>query len=377
MFFTLLIILNVLSILVLAYWLVIYLTEFKKLPKLTYEDVSSNIKISIIIPVRNEESKIERSLNSILRQKGVISQIIVVDDSSTDGTRSVVEEYSKRYRNIELIEADGRPHDSIGKSWPSYLGYTKAEHEYLLFLDADTVLLDETILVKSVRTLEKWRLGYMSLFPSFGLSTIWARLTYPLYINTVVLFERFSKINRDDSSKCFLVGSFSLFKREVYEIVGGHMSALTEVIEDKTLGEKIRALGFNFRLFNGSGIVKSSVEAGMKNVWYSVVRFISGLKNKGKVTLFLLFFYFIVFLIPLVSAFTILDSFSIIWASSIFLSTVLNSLELSRNKQNLVYALGYPVAVLLLISALLYVSVSLWRGRIEFKWKDRRYIIKV
>mgnify|MGYP001772622494 CR=1 FL=1 len=377
MFFTVLIILNILSIIVLAYWLVVYIKEFKKLPKLAYEDVSSPIEISIIMPVRNEESRIEKSLSSVLKQNNVVSQIIIVDDSSIDRTRSIVEEYSKRYRNIELIEADGRPLDSIGKSWPSYLGYTKAKHDYLLFLDADTVLLDEEILAKSVRTLEKLRLDYISLFPSFELSTVWARLTYPLYINTVVLFERFSKINRDNSSKCFLIGAFSLFRKRVYEIVGGHMSVINEIVEDKVLGEKLRALGFNFRLFNGSGIVKSSVEAGIKDVWYSVVRFISGLRNKSKVTIFLLFFYVIVFLIPLISAFTMLGSFSITWIPSILLSIVLNGLELSRNKQNLIYALGYPLAVLLLISTLLYVLVSLLRGKIEFKWKDRRYIVKV
>ncbi|MCL7391116.1 MAG: glycosyltransferase, partial [Thaumarchaeota archaeon] len=367
-------ILNILSISILAYWIGVHYVEFRKLPKLIDENNNSTTKnVSIIIPVRNEGVKIRRCLDSILKQRGIVPQIIVVDDSSIDDTKNIIKEYSRKHP-IEMIEASNRPPDTIGKGWPCYLGYKRAENDYLLFLDADTVLLDEKVLVNSIKTLESLKLDYLSLFPRFELAGISARFTYPLYINTVLLFERFSKVNRDNSNKCFLVGAFSLFKRRAYESAGSHLQVLSEILEDKILGEKIRALGFNFRLFNGSRIVETIVQAGIKDLWFSVIRFIAGLKEKSTVTILLLLFYLMIFVIPLVSVFILSSYYAIVCILSMILSITLNSLELARNKHSIVYALGYPIAVFVLVTALIYLLASLYRGRIEFKWKDRTYI---
>ncbi|MCL7389075.1 MAG: glycosyltransferase [Thaumarchaeota archaeon] len=366
-------ILNILSISILAYWIGVHYVEFRKLPKLIDENNNSTTKnVSIIIPVRNEGVKIRRCLDSILKQRGIVPQIIVVDDSSIDDTKNIIKEYSRKHP-IEMIEASNRPPDTIGKGWPCYLGYKRAENDYLLFLDADTVLLDEKVLVNSIKTLESLKLDYLSLFPRFELAGISARFTYPLYINTVLLFERFSKVNRDNSNKCFLVGAFSLFKRRAYESAGSHLQVLSEILEDKILGEKIRALGFNFRLFNGSRIVETIVQAGIKDLWFSVIRFIAGLKEKSTVTTLLLLFYLMIFVIPLVSVFILSSYYAIVCILSMILSITLNSLELARNKHSIVYALGYPIAVFVLVTALIYLLASIYRGRIEFKWKDRTY----
>ncbi|MEM3865358.1 MAG: glycosyltransferase, partial [Nitrososphaerota archaeon] len=81
---------NILSIIVLAYWLRVYILETRRLPRLIDEDAGPSTRVSIIIPVRNEESRIGKCLDSVLRQRGVVSQVIVVDDSSVDDTRKVV-----------------------------------------------------------------------------------------------------------------------------------------------------------------------------------------------------------------------------------------------------------------------------------------------
>ena len=376
MFTTILMALNILSILVLIYWIGVHYVEFKRLPRLLSEDNNSATNISVIIPVRNEELRIRGCLDSLLKQKGVVPQIIVVDDLSVDDTKNIVKEYSKKY-SIEIIELNNRPPGAIGKGWPCYVGYSRAENDYLLFLDADTMLLDENVLKDSIKTLRSLKLDYLSIFPRFELVRISTRFIYPLYINTVILFERFSEINKDYSDKCFLIGAFSLFKREAYESIGGHIQVMDEILEDKVLGEKIRALGFNFRLFNGSRIVKNIVDVGIKDVWFSVIRFIVGLKKKVTVTVSLLLFYFIVFVIPLVSAFIIVDSYAVAWIYSMLLSIILNSMELSRNKHSFIYSLGYIIAVFILVAVLLYILISLIRRRIEFRWRDRRYIVKV
>lgn len=88
-------------------------------------------KLSIVMPVYNEEEKIEKCLASIREQDypGKI-EIVFVDDNSTDRTLKI----AKRFR-IKLI-VNGKHDYDIGKS----LGIKKATGEYIMFLDGDNIL---------------------------------------------------------------------------------------------------------------------------------------------------------------------------------------------------------------------------------------------
>ena len=52
-------------------------------------------KVSIIVPVRNEENRIEATLDSLQRLEYPNFEVIIVDGSSEDGTRGVAERYGK------------------------------------------------------------------------------------------------------------------------------------------------------------------------------------------------------------------------------------------------------------------------------------------
>jgi glycosyltransferase involved in cell wall biosynthesis len=58
-------------------------------------------KLSIIIPVYNEANNIENAIKSVVDvslPNGIEREIIVVDDASKDGTRSVLERIEKQYQ---------------------------------------------------------------------------------------------------------------------------------------------------------------------------------------------------------------------------------------------------------------------------------------
>src|SRR3954468_9570902 len=52
-------------------------------------------KVSIIVPARNEEDNLDRCLRSLVVQRGVPFEIIVVDDGSTDLTREIAESFTR------------------------------------------------------------------------------------------------------------------------------------------------------------------------------------------------------------------------------------------------------------------------------------------
>ena len=64
--------------------------------------------VTVVIPVRNEESEIDSCLDSIRRQSYANLQILVVDGMSTDGTRDRVRRHSSADPRIELLDNEGR-----------------------------------------------------------------------------------------------------------------------------------------------------------------------------------------------------------------------------------------------------------------------------
>ena len=69
------------------------------------------MKLSIIIPARNEERAVEKTLSALLctlRAEAIPFEIIVVDDGSTDRTPFVVQRLTMRYPEVRLVQNMGQ-----------------------------------------------------------------------------------------------------------------------------------------------------------------------------------------------------------------------------------------------------------------------------
>ena len=88
------------------------------------------VELSIIIPTFNEEEYLPRLLESIERQWGNNREIIIADNNSTDKTVEIAKRYGAR-----IVEG-GLP--AVARN----NGARAARGEYLLFVDADTVMPD-------------------------------------------------------------------------------------------------------------------------------------------------------------------------------------------------------------------------------------------
>lgn len=84
-------------------------------------------KISVIIPVYNEELAISKCLNSLKQQSYKNFEIIVVDDGSTDSTKSVIKPFG-----VILLEQQHK-----GPGTARNLGAKHAKGDILVFVDAD------------------------------------------------------------------------------------------------------------------------------------------------------------------------------------------------------------------------------------------------
>lgn len=92
-----------------------------------------NVAISIIIPTYNVEEYIDECLISLLSQTFQNFEIIIIDDSSTDNTLSIIRKYQKMDYRIKFVEKTRK----CGSGGSRNLGMEYARGKYLLFMDAD------------------------------------------------------------------------------------------------------------------------------------------------------------------------------------------------------------------------------------------------
>ncbi len=93
-------------------------------------------EISVIIPVYNLEEYIGATLQSLILQEGVRLEVLVIDDGSTDNTKSIVEKYVKKYPYIKLL-CNERMKGVSGARNTALLHMTG---ETFFFLDGDDIL---------------------------------------------------------------------------------------------------------------------------------------------------------------------------------------------------------------------------------------------
>ena len=96
--------------------------------------------VSVIVPVYNAKKWIGRCLNSIKNQTYSDIEVIVVDDGSVDGGRTIAERIAcddKRFRVY--------PNSNHGVGYTRNFGISKAKGEYLAFVDSDDYIAQDYI----------------------------------------------------------------------------------------------------------------------------------------------------------------------------------------------------------------------------------------
>lgn len=89
-------------------------------------------KLSVVIPVYNVEPYLRECLDSVLSQSYADWEAVCVNDGSTDGSATILEEYAAKDQRIQVITRSNG-----GLSAARNTGMNAAQGEYILFLDSD------------------------------------------------------------------------------------------------------------------------------------------------------------------------------------------------------------------------------------------------
>lgn len=179
----------------------------------------NNPLVSVIVTTKNEEKNINRLLSSIKKQTYFPIEIIVVDNSSTDGTQKAARQFTKKVVNFG-------PERSAQRNF----GIIKSTGKFFIFLDADMELSPKVIEdCVDVVSRDK-KIGAVIIPEQSVAQTFWEK---------VKAFERSFYVEEGDNT----IEAARFFKKEAYTKAGGYDESITGP-EDWDLPETVKDLGY-------------------------------------------------------------------------------------------------------------------------------------
>ena len=201
-------------------------------------------KLSIIIPARNEEHNLPRLLASISRSPTRVTEVLVIDDGSTDNTGAVATSFGAR-----VLPSAEKPERWTGKSWACYQGAQTATGDLLLFLDADTYFLPGGVdRLISFWWRERDQRLVVSVLPYHAMRAPHEQLSLFFNILMAAGAGGFGALG-----KARLFGQSLLISKETYFAAGGHAAVCGVVLENLRLASRLRDCGARILCAGGKG----------------------------------------------------------------------------------------------------------------------------
>ena len=141
-------------IMLVMFWLAVALTvvyggfnavlaigRFRRRRKVVWPDPSAiNLPVTVLLAAYNEERVIARTIETVLASRFPITEVLVVNDGSTDGTGDVVARLADEDPRVRLENQS-----NTGKAHALNNGLALASGEIIVTLDADTIVTEDTV----------------------------------------------------------------------------------------------------------------------------------------------------------------------------------------------------------------------------------------
>ena len=97
-------------------------------------------RVTVIIPSYNAEAFLSDAVTSVLHQTWRELELIIVNDGSTDATRSIAEQFSQKDHRVKIVD---KPNGGLSSARNA--GMAAASGDTICFLDADDSLLPDKL----------------------------------------------------------------------------------------------------------------------------------------------------------------------------------------------------------------------------------------
>ena len=224
--------------------------------------------VTVIVPARDEAAKVADCVESLLGQDYLNLRILAVDDRSSDQTGAILDELSRTHSaRLEVLHVTALPASWLGKTYAmaSAARQTIATHnpDYLLFTDADIVFRADAIR-RSLAQAVASKADHFVLLPTTVAKSRGEGMLLA-YLQVISLWAVRPWRVADPKAKrdAVGVGAFNLVRSAAYQQLGGFDAAPMEILEDLTLGRRVKNAGLRQRVATAPGMVRVHWAAGM------------------------------------------------------------------------------------------------------------------
>ncbi|HHT9127595.1 MAG TPA: glycosyltransferase, partial [Candidatus Wujingus californicus] len=260
-------------------WLIIILMPARWKMSECWEPSNDLIKISselpsltVIVPARNESKTLPLTLPSWLNQDYQKTEIIIVNDNSSDNTAECAKAIaSNSNKNVQIINGTEPPSGWSGKLWALQQGINVSSGEWLLFTDAD-ILHNQNVWSGLVSKALSEQHAMVSLLAFLNTHGIWAGLLIPAFIYFFHFLYPFKKVKYLRSGIAAAAGGCILISRHTLKRIGGIEAYHDAWIDDLALAKLIKRAGFSISLSFTKSVISIRQYCKLSDVWNMVAR---------------------------------------------------------------------------------------------------------
>ncbi len=237
-----------------------------RIERVSCDDLKAG-QVTVLVPVLNEAERLSPGLAGLAAQGSEVSEILVVDGGSTDGTREIIGRWSERDPRIRLIDATPVPDGVNGKAHNLHVGLQQADPtSWVLTIDADVRPAPELVPALLAQA-NRERVSALSAATRQRLSGAAEALVHPAMLTTLVYRFGIPGGATSNPEQVQANGQCFLVRRDVLEEVGGFSRVLESVCEDVTLARNIARRGHRVGFYEAGDLVEVEMYAGWRDAW--------------------------------------------------------------------------------------------------------------
>ena len=225
-------------------------------------------RVSVLVPARDEAASIAACVTSLLDQRYVDLELVVLDDGSTDGTGDILDTLAMRDSRLTVSHtSEELPPGWNGKSYACHRLSQLATGEWLLFTDADTIHAPESIMW-GVRQALALDVALLSAFPRQRTQTWSERILVSFIIDFIPLLTiNFTALWRGRRTRIAANGQYLLAHAATYRSFGGHAQIHHALVDDFALANQFSAHGHGIALVDGGAMLTCRMYHNVHEVW--------------------------------------------------------------------------------------------------------------
>ena len=229
-------------------------------------EAADHAGVSLLIPARNEAEGIEATLTRVLACDYPTLEVIVLDDHSEDETAAIVRRLASKDDRLRLEQSKRLPDGWNGKQHACWQLAEHAQHELLLFIDAD-VHVQPNCVYHLTQIVQERDVDLLSGFPKQILGTLSERLLIPMMYYVLLGYLPLDQMRaKNDPQFGAGCGQLFLARRKAYFASGGHKAIQGSRHDGLKLPRSFRAAGFSSDLVDASQLAEVRMYEGWSQV---------------------------------------------------------------------------------------------------------------